>query len=84
MANTASDYANEARSKAEDAASRFKRSASDTADNARNKLEDAGETVREYSRDAADHVEKSIRKYPFGAVAGATLVGLVIGSILRR
>lgn len=84
MAHTASDYANEARSKAEDAASRFKRSASDTAEKARHKLEDAGETAREYSREAADRVEHTVRKYPFGALAGATLVGFVIGSILRR
>ena len=84
MAETARDYAKETKSTVEDAASRFKKSASNTADEALNKLNDVGDAARDYSRDAAHRVERSVRKYPFTALAGATLVGLVIGSILRR
>lgn len=84
MAETARGYAKETKSTVEDAASRFKKSASNTADEAMHKLDDAGNAVRDYSRDAAHQVERSVRKYPFTALAGATLVGLVVGSVLRR
>jgi ElaB/YqjD/DUF883 family membrane-anchored ribosome-binding protein len=84
MADSAREYANEAKSTVEDAASRFKKSASHNADKARQTLDDVGDTVRDYSRDAAHRIEHSVRKYPLGALAGATLVGLIIGSILRR
>jgi ElaB/YqjD/DUF883 family membrane-anchored ribosome-binding protein len=84
MAQSAKTYANEARSTVEDAASRFADKASNAAGKAQHTLEDAGDTVRDYSRYAADRMEHSVRKYPLSTIAGAAVIGLLIGTILKR
>jgi len=84
MADTAKDYAKQARSSVEHAADRFKDRASDVADRAQDRLEDAGDTAREYSRRAAYEAKGTVRKYPLSTIAGAAVVGLLIGSLLKR
>jgi ElaB/YqjD/DUF883 family membrane-anchored ribosome-binding protein len=84
MAQSAKTYGNEARNSVEDAASRFADKASNAAGKAQDKLEDAGDTVRDYTRYAADQMEHSVRKYPLSTIAGAAVLGLLIGTILKR
>lgn len=84
MAQSAKTYGNEARNSVEDAASRFADKASNAASKAQDKLEDAGDTVRDYTRYAANQMEDSVRKYPLSTIAGAAVLGLLIGTILKR
>jgi ElaB/YqjD/DUF883 family membrane-anchored ribosome-binding protein len=58
--------------------------ASRAAEKASAKAKEAGDSVRHYTDEATDKVEQTVRDYPLAAIAGAAVLGLVIGTMLRR
>jgi ElaB/YqjD/DUF883 family membrane-anchored ribosome-binding protein len=58
--------------------------ASHAAEKASATAKEAGDSVRHYADKATDKVEQTVHDYPLAAIAGAAVLGLVIGTMLRR